>query len=223
METLVKVLIYIHALSGGLGLISGIASIGVKKGGKLHKNSGKTFSYSMFVSSLVSLAIARMPGHENLFLFLIGVFTIYLVLAGNRALTFRGGIKPGADTLDKTISGSMLGASVLMLLIGVYQMVAHAGGNAVLFVFFGGFGLYMTLKDFYTFRVFKEKKNAWLSSHIGRMTAALIASITAFMVAGLHIQTLVTWMLPSIIGTLYITYWNRKIKGPAASLALVKN
>lgn len=222
METLVKVLIYIHALGGGLGLISGIASIGVKKGSKLHKNSGKTFSYSMFISSLVSLVIARMPGHENLFLFLIGVFTIYLVLAGNRALTFKGGIKSSADTIDKTISGTMLGASVLMLLIGVYQIVSHKGGNAVLFIFFGGFGLYMTLKDFYTFRVFKEKKSAWLSSHIGRMTAALIASITAFMVAGLHIQTLITWMLPSIIGTLYIAFWNTRIKGPASTLALTK-
>lgn len=222
METLVKILIYIHALFGGLGLISGIASIGIKKGSKLHKNSGKTFSYSMFISSLVSLVIARMPGHENLFLFLIGVFTIYLVLAGNRALTFRGESKHSADTIDKTISGTMLGASVVMLLIGIYQLTMHRGGNAVLFVFFGGFGLYMTLKDFYTFRVFKEKKNAWLSSHIGRMVAALIASITAFMVAGLHIQTLMAWMLPSVIGTIYITYWNRKIKG-VPSLALAKN
>ncbi|WPQ64550.1 hypothetical protein SIO70_06675 [Chitinophaga sancti] len=218
METLVKVLIYIHALCGGLGLVSGIASIGVKKGSKLHKNCGKTFSYSMVISSLVSLVIARMPGHENLFLFLIGVFTIYLVLAGNRALTFRYDTKSSADTIDKTISGTMLGASVIMLLIGIYQITTHKGGNAVLFAFFGGFGLYMTLKDFYTFRVFKEKKNAWLSSHIGRMVAALIASITAFMVAGLHIQTLVTWIMPSIIGTFYITYWNTKIKGSALSL-----
>ncbi|SFW72460.1 DUF2306 domain-containing protein [Chitinophaga sancti] len=221
METLVKILIYIHAFFGGLGLISGIAGIAVKKGSKLHKNSGKAFSYSMFISSLVSLVIARMPGHENLFLFLIGVYTIYLVLAGNRALTFKGDIKSSADTIDKTISGTMLGASVLMLLIGIYQLTMHKGGNAVLFAFFGGFGLYMTLKDFYTFRVFKEKKNAWLSSHIGRMVAALIASITAFMVAGLHLQTLVMWTLPSVIGTIYISYWNRKIKG-MPSLALAK-
>lgn len=213
VENLALVLIYIHAFFGGIGLISGIAGIVVKKGSRLHKRSGRIFTYSMITSSVVSLVIARMPNHENLFLFLIGVFTIYLVLAGNRALTLKDKTKSSADLTDKSISGAMLVASVLMLMIGIFQFIRHTGGNEILFVFFGGFGLYMTLKDFHTFRIFKEKKNAWLKSHLGRMIAALIASITAFMVAGLHIQTLIAWMLPSIIGTFYIAYWNSKIKG----------
>jgi uncharacterized membrane protein len=220
MELLFKILIYIHALTGGIGLISGIASIFVKKGSRLHTRSGKIFSWSMITSSVVSLVVARLPGHENGFLFLIGLFTIYLVLAGNRALTFRGGIKPQADNIDKTISGTMLVLSVIMLLLGTYMLITHAGGNAVLFVFFGGFGLFMTIKDFRTFRVYKIQRNAWLSSHIGRMVAALTASVTAFLIAGLHFHTLITWILPSIIGTFYITYWNTRIKGrPSPSLA----
>ncbi|HEU4552179.1 MAG TPA: hypothetical protein VFS25_05070 [Chitinophaga sp.] len=223
MEKLVSVLIYIHAFFGGIGLFSGVASIVVRKGSRLHKNSGKIFSYTMVASSLVSLVIARMPRHENLFLFLIGIFTIYLVLAGNRALTLRSKTKSSADITDKAISGTMLAASVLMLIIGIIQVISHAGGNALLFVFFGAFGLYMTLKDFRTFRTFKEKKNAWLRSHLGRMIAALIASITAFIVAGLHVQTLITWMLPSVLGTFYIMYWNSKLKGGAPSLVAEKN
>lgn len=212
MENLALVLIYIHAFFGGIGLISGIAAITLKKGSKPHKRSGKVFSYAMITSSLVSLVIARMPGHENLFLFLIGVFTIYLVLAGNRALTLKSKTKSSADMTDKAISGVMLAASVMMLIIGILQLIRNTGGNELLFIFFGGFGLYMTLKDFHTFRTFKERKNAWLKSHLGRMIAALIASITAFMVAGLHIQTLIAWMLPSIIGTGYIAYWNSRMK-----------
>jgi len=212
VENLALVLIYIHAFFGGIGLISGIAAITLKKGSKPHKRSGKIFSYAMIISSLVSLVIARLPNHENLFLFLIGVFTIYLVLAGNRVLTLKSKAKTSADMTDKTISGVMLVASILMLIIGIVQWVRHTGGNEILFIFFGGFGLYMTLKDFHTFRTFRERKNAWLKSHLGRMIAALIASITAFMVAGLHIQTLIAWMLPSIIGTGYIAYWNSKMK-----------
>ncbi|WP_298732834.1 hypothetical protein [uncultured Chitinophaga sp.] len=212
MENLALTLIYVHALFGGIGLISGIAAITLKKGSLPHKRSGKVFYYAMIISSLVSLVVARMPGHENLFLFLIGVFTVYLVLAGNRALTLRSGTKSNADMTDKTISGVMLLASVLMLIIGIVQKVRHTGGNELLFIFFGAFGLYMALNDFRTFRTFRERKNAWLKSHLGRMVAALIASITAFMVAGLHMQTLIAWTLPTIIGTGYIAYWNIKMK-----------
>ena len=86
MEQTIKTLIYIHAFFGGLGLITGMISIFVKKGGFNHKRTGKIFSYSMIISSLISLFVARMPNHENLFLFLIGIFTIYLILAGNRVI-----------------------------------------------------------------------------------------------------------------------------------------
>ena len=43
------------------------------------------------------------------------------------------------------------------------------------------------------------------------MIGALIASITAFIVAGIGLGNIITWMAPSILGTIYIMYWNRKI------------
>lgn len=209
MESTIKTLIYIHAFLGGLGLITGIVSIFVKKGGINHRKAGKIFSYAMFFSSLISLVVARMPNHQNLFLFLIGIFTIYMILAGNRALTLKN--KPQADWIDKTISGAMLLVSLVMIGIGATGIFKGINGY-VLFVFFGVFGTFMSLKDFQTFKEYKQKKNAWLISHIGRMVGALIASITAFLVAGLNIQTLLVWILPSVLGTIYIVYWSRKFK-----------
>ena len=97
MEQTIQILIYIHAFFGGIGLITGMISIFVKKGGFKHKKTGKIFSISMIISSMISLVVARMPNHENLFLFLIGIFTIYMILAGNRALTLRNKIKSKAD------------------------------------------------------------------------------------------------------------------------------
>ncbi len=186
-------------------------SIFVKKGGINHKKLGIVFSYAMVISSLISLFVARMPKHENLFLFLIGIFTIYMVLAGNRALTLKNKSKTHADWIDKSISGAMLVASLIMIVIGIIGLLHHLN-SSILYVFFGGFGLFMTLKDFQTFNTFTEKKNAWLKSHLGRMIGALIASFTAFLVAGLHIGTTLIWMLPTFIGTAYIIYWNRKFK-----------
>ncbi|SEJ69337.1 hypothetical protein SAMN04487995_5974 [Dyadobacter koreensis] len=203
-----KILIYIHAFFGGLGLIAGIISIFGNKGGIKHRRTGKIFSYSMLISSLISLVIAKMPGHENLFLFLIGIFTIYLILAGNRALSLKS--KTKADLIDKLISGTMLVTSIGMLGIGMIGVIQGID-NSILYIFFGCFGAFMTVRDFLTFKIFTEKKSAWLISHVGRMVGALIASITAFLVAGLHIGTVSVWILPTILGTGYIIFWNKKI------------
>jgi len=208
MEEIIKISIYIHAFFGGIGLITGIGNFTLKKGNSLHKKMGKIFSYSMIISSLISLVIAKMPNHENLFLFLIGIFTIYLVLSGNRVLRLRSKIKKQADYIDKSISGIMLITSIIMAIIGISQKT----DNGILYIFFGALGLFMTLKDFQTYRIFKKDKKAWLKSHIGRMVGALIASVTAFMVAGLHIGTLFVWIMPTIIGTVYIIYWNSTLK-----------
>ena len=189
MEPTIKILIYIHAFFGGLGLINGLVSIFVKKGSLNHKKSGQIFSYSIVISSLISLFVARMTHHENLFLFLIGIFTIYLVLAGNRALTLKDKSKIAANWVDILISGAMLITSLVMILLGVIGLLQHSE-NKLLHLFFGGFGLFLTLKDFQTFRTFRTNKNAWLKSHIGRMVGALIASFTAFLVAGLHINAI---------------------------------
>lgn len=211
MEQAIKILIYIHSFFGGLGLITGTISVLVKKGGKNHKISGKIFTISMMISALISLFVARMPNHENMFLFLIGIFTIYLVLSGNRALTFKSKTKLKADNIDKSISGIMFLTSVGMTAIGIYGLLQKID-NSILFLFFGGFGLSLTLKDFKTFKTFSENKNAWIKSHIARMVGALIASFTAFIVAGLSIGNIFAWIMPTIVGTIYIVYWSRKFK-----------
>jgi len=217
MEQVITILIYIHAFFGGIGLITGILSIIVKKGSPLHKKSGTLFSIGMITSSLISLPIAWMPNHENIFLFLIGLFTIYLVLAGNRALTFKSKHKTQANKIDKVISGSMLFFSVFMLAIGIYGMITHIS-NSVLFLFFGGVGLFMTLRDFRFFKTYTKTKTAWLKSHIGKMVGAFIASVTAFIVAGIGIGSIVAWITPTILGTTYIIYWNRKIKSKTVTI-----
>ncbi len=208
MEHTIKILIYIHAFFGGIGLLTGIGSILVKKGGLLHKRMGKLFSIGMITSSLISIPICWMPQHQNIFLFLIGLFTIYLVIAGNRVLTFK--TKAKADMTDFMISGSMLFFSIIMVSLGIYCQLINIE-NGILFTFFGGFGLYMTIKDFIFYKNVSEMKKQWLSKHIGKMIGALIASITAFIVAGIGIGNVIAWMAPSILGTIYIMYWNRKI------------
>ena len=211
MEQTIKILIYTHAIFGGIGLFTGLISFFAKKGKTTHIKAGKIFSYSMLISALISLVVSRLPHHENIFLFLNGIFTIYMILSGNRALTLKSKIKSKAEWIDKTISGSMLLTSIVMITIGIIGIIQKTD-NSILYVFFGAFGCFMTLKDFQNFKQFTKKKNAWLISHLGRMIGALIASFTAFLVAGLQIGTIFVWITPTIIGTSYIIYWSRKFK-----------
>lgn len=211
METFIKTLIYIHAFFGGLGLTAGIVSIIVHKGGKVHKLWGKIFSYGMTISSLLSLIVACMPHHESSFLFLIGIFTIYMVLAGNRALTLKASIKKSADAIDKGISYTMGFIALLMIGFGIYCLL-NDNNLWTLYCFFGGIALFMTYRDFKTFKTFTTNNKIAIVSHIGRMVGAFITSITAFLVAGLSISNLVVWLAPTLLGIPYIIYWTRKMK-----------
>ncbi|MDH7444943.1 hypothetical protein [Aquimarina sp. 2201CG14-23] len=214
MEETIKIFIYIHAFFGGLGLITGMGSIMVKKGSKPHKKMGKLFSIGMITSSLISIPISWLPNHENIFLFLIGLFTVYLVISGNQILTFKSKSKLQAKPVDKIISGSMLLISALMTLYGAYG-ISSGNMGYMLFIFFGGFGLSLTIRDFVFYKNFTKTNNGWLSNHIGKMVGAFIASITAFIVAGLGIGNLIAWIVPSVLGTIYIIYWRRKLKTKA--------
>lgn len=210
MESFIKVLIYIHAIFGGLGLFSGVASVYFRKGRFLHRNAGHIFSVSMIISSSLSLIISVLPNHQNTFLFLIGLFTIYIIIAGNRALTFKNSDKIEADLLDKIVSATMLIISLIMLILGVLKIAQIE--EAVLYSFFAAFGLLLSVNDFRNFKRFKSQKLGWIKSHIGRMIGALIASFTAFIVTGLRLTNVMYWILPTIVGTLLIIYWTIKVE-----------
>ncbi|WP_051907872.1 hypothetical protein [Flavimarina sp. Hel_I_48] len=211
MEQSITIAIYVHAFFGGIGLIAGTISFLVKKGSKSHLLAGKWFSIGMIISSLISIPVAWIPGHKNMFLFLIALFTIYLVLAGNRALTFKPIFKKTSATLiDKLISGSMMLFAMVMIGVGILGLIQD-GQNAVLFLFFGLFGLGFAIKDFRFYKNPAADTSKWLVNHLARIIGAYIASITAFMVAGLNFDNLAAWMLPTLIGTGAIIYWTRRV------------
>lgn len=212
MENIIKIFIYIHAFFGCVGLITGIASIIVKKGRLNHRRLGKWFSWSMIISSVISLVIARMPNHINTFLFLIGIFTIYMVLAGNTALTFKSVNKTKANLTDKLVSGIMALSALLMIGFGVNGLI-NGYSHSILFLFFGIIGLFLPYGDYKLFKTTLENRKLWLINHLSRMLGALIASVTAFIVAGMHQDTLWAWITPSVLGTVYIIYWIKKTKG----------
>ena len=119
METFIKTLIYIHAFFGGIGLIAGFCNYYCKKRfiqsqtlwkGIFRRNACQLFTISYRCSNASS---------QNLFLFLIGIFTIYMILAGNAALSFKSRSKESASVKDYAISYIMLLSGILMVIMAV--------------------------------------------------------------------------------------------------------
>jgi uncharacterized membrane protein len=216
---LATILIIIHASLGGIGLISGVISMSSKKGRHLHKTAGKVFVYAMLASAIISIPVCFMPGHENMFLFAIAVFTIYLVLSGQRALLYKlNNLKNIKTWIDWLISGVMFCFGLALILEGTFKFL-YPNGPTILFLFFGAVSLFLSIQDF-RFFVRKDKPaTEFISRHIGQMSGAFTASFTAFLTAGLQLKHWLVWVLPTVFITFWITYWIRKYKAPKKTKA----
>lgn len=204
-EQIIKFLIYSHALFGGVALLSGLISLIVKKGKKIHKKSGKLFYCCMLLSASTALIIASLPQHESPFLFAIGIFSSYFIITGYRALRFKN--KNINLKTDKIISAIMMFTGGLMIL---YNPVVHQKVNIVLSVL-GIVGLVFSTRDLILYKNTDKLNNAWLKLHLGKMIGGYIAAATAFVVVNEFFASFYGWFIPGTIGGFYIVYWIRKL------------
>jgi len=52
----------------------------------------------------------------------------------------------------------------------------------------------------------------WLPLHLGKITGGYISAFTAFVVVNQYLPGIIGWILPGMIGGIYITLSVRKIK-----------
>lgn len=205
MEAIAQWLIFTHAAFGGIALVCGGIALSTKKGYKLHKKSGKLFYYAMLISAILALIISLLPNHFSPFLFCIGVFSAYLIISGYRSLRLkRSNINLNAD---KFLAGLMILTGLAM--VG-YPILLEGEVNVVLFVF-GIFGIVFGIRDLLMFRKPKSMRKNWLNRHLGNMTGGYIAAVTAFFVVNDILPGLFSWFTPTVIGSIYISYWIRKL------------
>ncbi|MGH7493682.1 MAG: hypothetical protein ACREOO_14995 [bacterium] len=71
-------ILLVHILAGGLGLVSGAVALSATKGARLHRKSGMLFVYAMVTMSLTGAMIAALRGIETNALG--GLLAAYLVI-----------------------------------------------------------------------------------------------------------------------------------------------
>ncbi|MBL4668328.1 MAG: DUF2306 domain-containing protein [Flavobacteriales bacterium] len=205
MEVTIQILIYIHAGFGGIALLSGLLSLIAKKGKEIHKKSGLIFFYSMMLSGITAMIVAILPEHESSFLFSVGIFSLYFVLTGNRALNFKQ--KTPDLRIDKWISRIMLLTGILMISIPI---ILTKNINIILAVF-AIIGIIFSVKDLTSFKNPEKLRKEWLKMHLSKMLGGYISATTAFVVVNKFFPSFYGWFIPGIIGGLIITYWIRKM------------
>ena len=209
MELPFKILLVIHILAGSIGLFTGTINIIRKKGDKPHRLVGKFFFIAMIVTATAGFIMAIL--HNNLFLLIIAVFTLYLTLTGNRFLSLKNldkGQKP--KSIDWAVTITMILFSFFFIIFGTYLIINQNNFGIVLLAF-GLISLLMTRTDIKTYSGKIKIKNYWLLIHIQRMIGAYIASLTAFLVVNnTYLPPVIAWLLPTIILTPLIFYWSKK-------------
>ena len=205
------IFIAIHAISGMISLVAGTISVIAKKGGKVHKKSGKVFFYGMMLAGSSGIVASLLPGHYNPFLFVVGLFSVYLVLSGYRALKFtkvktRAQLRP-----DIILAWAMILVAALMISFGSYVLIKIDTIGVVLIIF-GVIAFLNGYNDLKAFKDLKTLRKKAIRLHIGKISGGYIAAFTAFLVTNAVLPSLLGWLLPTVFGTVFITYWLRKTR-----------
>src|SRR5688572_8552961 len=160
MNIIFNTFLVLHIVGGSVGLITGTINIARSKGGKSHTLIGKMFSYCMLTAGVSSFVLSIL--HPNYFLFMVGVFSVYLVATGHRYMYLKklaNAQRP--KMIDWVVTVAMVLASVIFIGLGVKHLVA---GNTfgVVFIVFGALGGRLVKTDLDNFRGKVKARNYWL-------------------------------------------------------------
>lgn len=203
-----KFLLILHIIGGSLSLLLGAFILVRKKGDQSHKLTGKIFFFAMLMAALVALPMSWL--HTNYFLFIIGVFTSYMLLSGKRYIN-KVEATPIAS-VDWILTSLMLVFALLFIGLGIFNLF-NENNFGIVFIVFGSIGLLFVYQDYINFTGKSSVKNFGLTTHLQRMIGSYIASATAFLVVNnTLLPGIVAWLLPTVIIVPLIIRWTRKYK-----------
>ncbi|HMQ07580.1 MAG TPA: hypothetical protein PKC30_09785 [Saprospiraceae bacterium] len=205
---LFSILLVVHITGGSLSLLLGSYILITTKGTTLHKRVGKMFYYSMLIAAMVAIPMTYL--HPNGFLFLISVFTVYMLLTGIRSIHKRD--ISSINIWDWFLTILMIFFGFAFLIYGVLYLI-NGNGFGIVYIAFGIIGILFSYIDYINFMGKSRYRNFYLMTHIQRMTGSYIASFTAFLVVNNRfLPDILAWLLPTIILLPFIVKWSRSRK-----------
>lgn len=120
---MIEILLLVHITGGLVALVCSLMAVSSKKGSNFHRKVGRIYAIGMATIGVTAVPMAIIS--EKMFLFLIALFSSYLVFAGWRFAVNRSG-RP--SKLDWFAVSVML-LTVLIMSIGAY--VISTEGDAM--------------------------------------------------------------------------------------------
>ena len=206
---MIQILLPIHILAGIIALSCAAISVSSEKGKKIHILSGRTYFWCMVVIFLTAIPMSIIS--SNIFLFLIAIFSFYLAFAGMRFARNRKGV---ATTLDWTAVGLMILSGLGMWILSAIYFSNNNSQYIVLLVF-GFLAIALGYADFRSYKNKTATGKERISRHLTNMMGGTIAVITAVLVVNPPFEPeWVWWVLPTLLITPVIFWWNYKVLKP---------
>ena len=204
-----QILLPIHILAGTIALLCAALAVSSEKGKRLHVLAGRTYFWGMVGIFLTAIPMSIIG--SNIFLFLIAVFSFYLAFAGMRFARNRKGV---ATALDLIAVNLMILSGLGMLILSAIFFTNDNSQYIVLLVF-GFLAITLGYADFRSYKNNSATGKERISRHLTNMMGGTIAVITAVLVVNPPFEPeWVWWVLPTLLITPVIFWWNYKVLKP---------
>ena len=201
-----KILLLIHIFTGTVALIAAAVAVCSEKGKTYHIKAGQ-----FYVLGMVGVFVTAIPMSiitNNLFLFLIGIFSFYLAFSGWRFAKNRSGQPSNIDWF--AVYCMLLTGFTMLLMASWYFMLDNQ--NYITLIVFGSLALSLGYQDFIAFKTQTAKGKKRIARHLTNMMGGSIAVITAVLVVNINIEPRwIFWILPTLFITPVIIWWNKKV------------
>lgn len=213
-----RALLAAHILAGGVGLVVGYTALFARKGGTVHRRSGRVFVYAMLAMTLLGAILAPGTGVWVVINVAAALTAAYLVVTS--LVTVR---RPAGwpAWLDRALLGVALVVALAMLSLGG---VAVAGGGqwrgipAFPFFLFGVITALAAAGDARVLRAGPLAGPPRLARHLWRMSMALYIAAMSFFIgqadefpAWLRIYPLLAVPVLAVLVTM--GYWLWRVRG----------
>ena len=200
-----ELLLGIHILGGSIALLSAAVAVVTKKGGKQHRRFGKYYTAGMSCIFVTAVPLALLT--NNVLLFLIALFSFYLVFSGFRFARNKSGAPHGQDWI----------AVMTILLSGVgmaafsFMLLRQGNSQWVTLIVFSLIACGLGISDFIALKNRNATGKQRISRHLTNMLAGTIATVTAVLVTNVTTEPIwVAWLAPTVVITPVIFYWNKR-------------
>lgn len=200
-------MLLLHILAGFIGLAIAPAAMATRKGGTWHRRWGWVYAASMALVGTTAILLALSP--LNLFLLLVGVFSLYMTYSGVRSIRQRR--SRAIHPADWVIAGFVVICCAILVLYGMARLI---GGDAFGLVptALGGVGGSLAGLDLAFYRRPDFSPSSMYLRHLRLMIGSYIAMVSAFSATNLlFLPPVIRWLWPTLIGSILIAVWSRRV------------